>query len=279
LLGEFVPRGEGRVVAIVKDAVDARGSVSLLSIGALLWSGSRVFGAATKALNIAYDTDETYGFFMRTGVEVVMMATIGVIFVLALASRSIINIFWNALAFLPRGRDLAFQVTEATLPALLLLAAFFLIYRFVPRGQQDWRAALLGAAVATFLFLLARPVFLGYVQSFGEYNLIYGSLAIVVILALWAWLAALIMLFGGELASHTQEMLIEGRSADEVERRHQDRSPTRKGARYRPNAPQPGGDTPAESWGRPTERPSVMATLVIVAFLAGATFFRRWSRR
>jgi membrane protein len=74
--------------------------------------------------------------------------------------------------------------------------------------------------------LAARPLFLRYVRDFGQYNLIYGSVAVAVILVLWAWVVALILLFGGELASHVQAMAIEGQAAEQVARQHQERSPT-----------------------------------------------------
>jgi uncharacterized BrkB/YihY/UPF0761 family membrane protein len=54
----------------VRDVIGARGSIGALSLATLLWSGSRVFGVIILALNIAYDTDETYGFWKRTLLEV-----------------------------------------------------------------------------------------------------------------------------------------------------------------------------------------------------------------
>lgn len=80
----------------------------------------------------------------------------------------------------------------------------FLLYRFVPRRRPDWQAALVGAGVAAALVLLARPLFIYYVQRFGDYNIIYGSLAIVVILIFWAFIVAAITILGGEIASHVQ---------------------------------------------------------------------------
>lgn len=83
-------------------------------------------------------------------------------------------------------------------------------------------------AIAALLFILARPLFVRYLNQFASYQDIYGSLAIVIILVFWAWIVAVIMLFGGEIASHSEEMLIEGNPATEVERRHIERAPTKK---------------------------------------------------
>ena len=95
------------------------------------------------------------------------------------------------------------------------------------RGRQDWRAALIGAVVSTTLVLTARPVFLRYVSDFGAYNLIYCSIAIVIILVVWAWIVSLILIFGGEIASHVQALVIEEQPVQEVAQRHEERSPAR----------------------------------------------------
>jgi membrane protein len=222
LLGRFLPTDGGQLKRIVNEAIAARGSVSLLSMAFLLWTGTRVFGTVTQALNIVYDVDESYGFLKRILVELVMVLTIGLLFVVALASRWLINLLWRNFQSLPgSGQGLIFQV-------ILLLLTFFLLYSFVPRRQVNWRAALLGAILATLLILAARPLFLTYVQRFAAYNLIYGSLAIVIILVFWAWMVAVIVIFAGEVASHTQAMLIEGQTAQEVEREHRLRSPKHK---------------------------------------------------
>ena len=232
LLRDFIPADQRQEVAeIVQGAVEASGRVSLLSLAALLWTGSRVFGVLTTALNVAFDVDENRGFVKRLLVEAAMMLTIGGVVVLALASGLLVDLLWRVLQVLPAGRGLAFELVQEAIRVALLLAAFFLIYRFVPRGRRDSRAALAGAVVATLLFLLARPLFVGYVRQFGRYNLVYGSLAVAIILVLWAWLVALITLFGGELAGHVRTMLIEGQSAEEVERAHQERAPVRLAAR------------------------------------------------
>jgi membrane protein len=201
--------------------------VTLLSIGTLLWTGTRVFGAVTAALNIAFDVDETYGFIKRTLIELSMLATIGLLFVLALTTGPLMNLLLNVLQLLPAGEGLAYRLVLDFAPTLLLALAFFLTYLLLPRRQVDWMAAAAGALVATALFLIARPLFTAYVRNFGNYNIVYGSIGLVVIIILWAWIVAAILLFGGEIASHLQDIVLEEASPQDVERKHKQRSPTR----------------------------------------------------
>ncbi|HSJ59434.1 MAG TPA: hypothetical protein VLC95_19775, partial [Anaerolineae bacterium] len=46
----------------------------------------------------------------------------------------------------------------------------------------------------------------------ANYNLIYGSLAIAIVLIFWAWIFGMILLFSGEVAAHVQAYLL--RSGD-----------------------------------------------------------------
>lgn len=220
LLGEFVPRGEGRVEEIIDEALASRGSAGLLSLATLLWSRTRVFGALTQALNVAYDVDDTYGFFKRLLIELAMLLTIGLVLIVTIVSGFLLGLVWDAVPFLPDQRNAVFRLIQGAVQALLLVGSFFLIYQFVPRGRHDRRASSVGAVVAALLFLVAQPLFLFYVERFGSYNRIYGSLGIAIIILVWVWLVALIVFFGGEVASHARHQLFAGRGADEGGQRH-----------------------------------------------------------
>ena len=200
LLAIFV----GETLGGLLGAIEARQAAGIFSIASLLWSGTRIFGALAKAMNRAFDIEDGYGFLRRLVVEAPMLLTIGVLFVLALGARLILGPLAQAIGFLPGDGGPLLAALPAVASGALLLLAYFLLYRFVPRRRPDWQAALAAAGVATVLVLLARPLFLYYVRRFGEYNVIYGSLAIVVILVFWALIVAAITILGGEVASHVQ---------------------------------------------------------------------------
>ncbi len=197
----------------------------MVSLVFLLFTGSQVFGIVTQALNVTYDVGNGYGFVKRTAIRLGQAVVIGAMFVVGLAARFILDFLGDRLRFVPQDAAVLGGLVRWVLPLLLLYLAFFLTYRYVPRRDVSHRASLVGAAAAVFLFVAARPIFLGYLQHFAEYNLLYGSLAVLIILILWAWLVAIILLLGGHVTAHFQKVLIEGQNADEVEQRHELRSP------------------------------------------------------
>jgi len=220
LLRELVPAGDDAVQRIIHDAVHAAhpyaGAVSLLI---LLVLGSRAFGALSRALNIAYEGVETGSMAARMMIEVGMMAAVGVLFISTLFSHYLLLFLWNAVRLLPGEPGPTFDAIVQLIRVLLLLMAFFLIYRFVPRKRLNWKSIAVGASVATALFLAARPLFYGYVENLANYNLMYGGIAIAVVLLAWAWVAAFITILGGEMASHFQAMVLEGAAAKTVDRK------------------------------------------------------------
>lgn len=227
ILGEFVPTGQNELRGIIYGIYEARGSATIISIALLLWSGSQVFGVATQALNLAFDADETYGFLRRVLIQFAMAGTIGVMLIVALLSRTVIEVVAQRLVFSGPLITLA-NGLEWLVPGILLALTLFLVYRWVPRCTVHARPAWIGALVAAVAFLVARPLFAFYIDRFANYNLVYGALAILIILVFWAWVTAQIFLFGGQLASLIEALEHRGKDREEVEERHELRSPVRK---------------------------------------------------
>jgi membrane protein len=228
IAGDFIPRGMGELEPIIQGVVDARQTAGLLSILGFLWTGSRIFGTLTKALNIAFDVKEIYAFWQRYLIEVIMLLTAGLLLILALVVDPVLQFVGSALDFLPGAETILYQLIADLIPGFLLALALFLIYRYLPRRRVNWKAALLGALLAALGILLAQPLFVTYVTQFGNYNLIYGSIGIVIILVLWAWIVGVIVLLGGEIVSHVQQILIEGKAPDEIQGRYRTQSSSTK---------------------------------------------------
>lgn len=177
----------------------AAGWGALLGLLLAIWAGSKATKGLVEALNIAYKQDETRGFFKKQGVF------LGLTLVAVLAG--VVSILLVAVApavagFLPVP-DWARQVLLwLRWPALLLIgvAAIATIYRYGPcRRHAKWRWVSWGAAGATVLWLAASALFSLYVTHFSNFNATYGSLGAVIILMLWLYLTAFLILLGAEV--------------------------------------------------------------------------------
>ncbi|MWJ27129.1 YihY/virulence factor BrkB family protein [Halomonas sediminis] len=86
-------------------------------------------------------------------------------------------------------------------PLLVLMSVLIaLLYRFAPyRRAPRWQWLSVGTLVATGLWLLGSGGLSLYVRYFANFSELYGSLGAVVVLMLWFWLSAFVILLGAEI--------------------------------------------------------------------------------
>lgn len=82
---------------------------------------------------------------------------------------------------------------------LLVLTAISLFYTYGPAQRVHWRFINPGALLATLLTLLTSEGFAFYVNHFGSYNKLYGSIGTIIVVMVWIYLNATMLLIGFEL--------------------------------------------------------------------------------
>ncbi|MDQ3043611.1 MAG: YihY/virulence factor BrkB family protein, partial [Chloroflexota bacterium] len=152
-------------------------------------------------------------------VQLTMLLGLALVFAVALGAQRIIDGAKNAFGFIPGEPEVPIAIVQAIVQALFLFVTFALLYWFVPHGRRDFGGVLVGAGGATLLFLISRPLVLIWASRFSRYDEIYGPLALLALLLIWAWIVALILLYGAELATHTRIMRGQGATAEEANAR------------------------------------------------------------
>lgn len=90
-------------------------------------------------------------------------------------------------------------------PWVLVYCVFFLMYIAMPNTFVKWSAALLGTFVAGTLFQIARLAFGQYLEVVWQnYSDIYGALAMLVVFAIWTYVAWVVVLLGAEVSNSAQ---------------------------------------------------------------------------
>lgn len=82
---------------------------------------------------------------------------------------------------------------------LLFFASISYIYRHAPAVHKKWHFINPGSIVATFLMILFTGGFSWWVNNFGNYNELYGSIGTILILMLLIYFNSLVLLIGFEL--------------------------------------------------------------------------------
>lgn len=203
-LSAFVPEGHGLLRDTVGSLVRLRGGASLLSVAGLLWSGSQMFGVLTRALSAPYAAEKGESLPKRMLVETLLTGAFGALFALVLSTGFLLDLVTPTLRRLVRHGGVVVEVLEHAVPVLLVFGTLLLVYRFLPLRLVRWGAAASGAGVAATLFVVSRPFFVTYVHQFAGWNLVYGPLAVTIGLLFWAWVVAVIILYGGEVSARIQ---------------------------------------------------------------------------
>ena len=106
---------------------------------------------------------------------------------------------------LPEGITTLINYLRWPLLAIIVMAFLAWIYKVAPnRDSPKIRWVTAGTVVATLLWLLGSMLFSLYVDNFGKFDNTYGSFAAIVVLMLWFFLTAFIILLGGEINSEIE---------------------------------------------------------------------------
>ncbi len=98
--------------------------------------------------------------------------------------------------------NLVFYIVMTVKWLLIIVMLFFAIstlYYLVPARRKDFRYISPGSIVATSLFIITSLGFSAYVNNFGQYNKLYGSIGTFMVILIWLYLNSVALLVGFEL--------------------------------------------------------------------------------
>ena len=204
-VGNNIPGATSILKDNIANVIRLRGVMSILSIVILFWSASALFSSISLAINRAWNISISRHFFIRKASELGMVFGTGILFLLSLGASSVITITGSALN-LPTADLIIVYISTKLAAFLLMFAVFLLLYKLLPNTKTYWRGVWPGALLAAILFELARTLFIFYLDNFANYQLIYGSITSIIILLVWTYYSALIMILGAEFTFQYSRM-------------------------------------------------------------------------
>ncbi len=206
----------GEAYKIIEDQISSvlnadRSSISLgiiISILLAFFAAGAGIRAMMRAMNVAYEEVESRN--ILTFYLYAALMTLGSLVFVWLSLFVIIGIP-TALAFLRlNGIE---DVTARVLPWILLIIVFCfacgVMYRFGPsRRPARKRWIYPGIVFAMISWMIMSYGFSKFVQYFGNYNETFGGIASVIILLVWLWLTATVIIVGAQLNSELERQTI-----------------------------------------------------------------------
>lgn len=183
-LAEFVKNSSGALTVRI-----------VLGFGAVLWSSSSGMAVLVRAINVAYEVKEHRSFFGRRAIALLF----------TLAGVVSVAVVVPALTAVPRllhvfRADTLFVLVPPLALAVAAFLALLVLFRYAPyRRPSTFAEVAPGAALASIAWLVVSGAYSLYVRFFARFSSTYGALEGVIVLELWFYFSAQVLLYAAEL--------------------------------------------------------------------------------
>jgi membrane protein len=198
LPGDAVGLLEGYIDLTLRNA-DPR--VLVFGILATFWSGWAAADAIVKAVNRAYELQETRPWWKLWGISVLMVLG----FVLVVMSLALVVFgpevggYFQSLIGLPETLLALWDVLRWAGAFLAVSLAHALLYYVAPNAEVPFKWITPGGFAATVLILVASVGLNLWVANLGRYDQVYGQVGAIMVLMLWLYVTGLMVLIGAEI--------------------------------------------------------------------------------
>ena len=205
LIHDFLPKSTYETIKVTIEDVVTRPRGDLLSLGFILtlYFTSNGINSLMEAFNNTYHTIETRAVIKQYLISILLVFILSILLIIAIGlmtfGSSILYLivpdfflesaFYSVILWL-----LQWGVAVAT-----LFFAISFIYFLAPAKRKHFRFISAGSSLATFLVVLTTLGFNFYVDNFGTYNILYGSIGTLIIILLWIYFNSMSLLIGFEL--------------------------------------------------------------------------------
>lgn len=191
----------------VESAAALRGPLGIVGFLGTLLSSTLFFGAVMRSINRAWGLTGagTRTFLRRKLWEFALLVGMALLVLLAYVGTLLFKMvrhidFPGTELHLTGGSVLGTIVTNF-LFFLAIAGVIMILYKFVPTTKVRWHYIFLPAAVTAAILVIVNALLGWYIRHLGYYNLVYGSLASVIVLLVWTYVCANILIGGAAMSA------------------------------------------------------------------------------
>lgn len=208
-LGQVLPEAAYNILNNQLSAIAAQSNQALswgVAAGILLtiWSTTKGVKTLMTALNVVYEEREKRGFIRFNVIALLLTLCVIVFMVVTLFLIVALPVLLGYVG-LQAESQLVVSVLRWPLLIVMIMGSLALFYRYGPsRRAAHWHWVTWGALLATFLWIIGSGLFSYYVANFASYNKTYGALGAVVILLMWFYITAYVLLLAAEFNAEAE---------------------------------------------------------------------------
>ena len=184
------------------------GGVFTFALVGAIWAASGGVAALMKALNTVYGVEEGRPFWKVRGIAIGMTLFGAVLAIVA----AVVAVATPAIADqLPSPFGTVLTWLRMPLAAALMMLLWAVYYYVLPDVQQKFKFITPGSVIGVVIWAFASFGFSKYVEHFGKYDATYGALGGLIVMLLWMWISAQVVLIGAEINGILEHKSPEGK--------------------------------------------------------------------
>ena len=201
-----VPETISFVDAQLTAVLKVRGALTVIAAVSLIWSASNVIDKVVININRAFPHGAGSGFLRNRGLALIFILIMMVLF---FASVGLTPLFQHLPAFsfeiggVPFTKTVLWHWISFLIPLVLKFVMFFITYTWLPNSRSiNRRARAWGALSAAVLWeTVTKLLSFAIAKGFANYELLYGSLASIMVLLFCLYWTAFILFLGAHITN------------------------------------------------------------------------------
>ena len=205
ILPDLFPIGQDYIMDNFKSLFQVRGTVSIISLVGLIWSASAVFSTLIRNINSAWPAAARHSYISMKLTSMAIVAILAVLLIVSSFSVTLKNFILSlglTIKFDIIGAFFSSTFFTVIIPFIIRILLFYCLYFFVPQIHVKKTSAFIGSLLIASIWQLVTVALNAYLSTkLTQYQVIYGSLAKVIVLLAWIYFTGYLILFGAHLTS------------------------------------------------------------------------------
>jgi membrane protein len=175
----------------------------IIAITTLMYGATSVFASIQDGINVIWGLRPkpkriALQFMLNRLLSFAMIATIGFLMLISLSVDTLVMVFNDYLIEVlgEKSASLVMVMQTVSFTAIVFIV-FSTVYKFLPDSNIGMKDVFRGALLATVLFMIGKYILSVYLGN-SSFGTAYGAAGSLVLLLIWVYYSAMILLFGAE---------------------------------------------------------------------------------
>ena len=206
---DYADRAEKLIISITLEVIEYKKIAGLLGAVGLIFTASSLFSSLRTMLNRIFKVKQEKHPLIGKLRDLAMILLVIITVLLATFLLPILNLINQLTQNIELLKILQISTVLETVLSyasiFIIFIVFFLLYYLIPYENMGKRAPFIGALWAAVLWLAVSKLFGYYLTHIATLNKIYGTYALIVVIAFWLYYSSILFLIGAEIGQLHRE--------------------------------------------------------------------------